>query len=176
MASHYLVRSPKGDFSFPHDVVISLMSKYVSIFQHCSTYNFYVIFRSTWYSYKFQLKSAWRKYFTKKKKHSFGTKQFSVSFFTFWVYLNVDVYHKKACGLDCPRNVLSCFYFFLRFSHTMTTKTILKCLKIVPFSFFRFLDRFVFRNPKKDIKVNSKVFNKRNVYKSKGIRALAPDR
>ena len=56
----------------------------------------------------------------KRSTYSFGTKQFSVSFFTFWVYLNVDVYHKKACGLDCPRNVLSCFYFFLRFSHTMT--------------------------------------------------------
>ena len=39
----------------------------------------------------------------------------------------------------------------------------------------RFLDRFVFRNPKKDVKINSKVFNKRNTYRSKGVRALAPD-
>ena len=43
------------------------------------------------------------------------------------------------------------------------------------FTLMRFLDRFVFRNPKKDVKINSKVFNKRNAYRSQGVRALAPD-
>merc|ERR1712141_507975 len=43
------------------------------------------------------------------------------------------------------------------------------------FTLMRFLDRFVFRNPKKDVKINSKVFNKRNTWGSKGVRALAPD-
>ena len=40
----------------------------------------------------------------------------------------------------------------------------------------RFLDRFVFRNPKKDKDVkSSSIFNKRNQYKPKGIKSLAPD-
>ena len=44
------------------------------------------------------------------------------------------------------------------------------------FTTMRFLDRFVFRNPKKtDLKSGSSVFNKRNQYRAKGIKSLAPD-
>ena len=44
------------------------------------------------------------------------------------------------------------------------------------FTTMRFLDRFVFRNPKKtDLKAGSSVFNKRNQYRAKGIKSLAPD-
>ena len=48
---------------------------------------------------------------------------------------------------------------------------------IQDFTIMRFLDRFVFRNPKKDVGVSksSSVFNKRSQYKAKGIKSLAPD-
>ena len=45
------------------------------------------------------------------------------------------------------------------------------------FTTMRFLDRFVFRNPKKTdlAKQGTSVFNKRNQYRAKGIKSLAPD-
>ena len=43
------------------------------------------------------------------------------------------------------------------------------------FTLMRFFDRFVFRNPKKDVKVNGSVFNRRLQYKAKGLKGLAPD-
>merc|ERR1719414_1017827 len=44
------------------------------------------------------------------------------------------------------------------------------------FTTMRFLDRFVFRNPKKtDLTKGTSVFNKRNQYRPKGIKSLAPD-
>ena len=48
---------------------------------------------------------------------------------------------------------------------------------IQDFTIMRFLDRFVFRNPKKDTgdSKSSSIFNKRNQYKAKGVKSLAPD-
>ena len=48
---------------------------------------------------------------------------------------------------------------------------------IQDFTIMRFLDRFVFRNPKKDTGVSksNSVFNKRTQYKPKGVKGLAPD-
>ena len=48
---------------------------------------------------------------------------------------------------------------------------------IQDFTIMRFLDRFVFRNPKKDAGVSKSgsVFNKRSQYKAKGVKSLAPD-
>lgn len=45
------------------------------------------------------------------------------------------------------------------------------------FTLMRFLDRFVFRNPKKEVKAGSgnTLFNKRKQYKAQGIKGLAPD-
>ncbi len=44
------------------------------------------------------------------------------------------------------------------------------------FTLMKFLDRFVFRNPKKEsAKISNSVFNKRQLYKPKGIKGLAPD-
>ena len=48
---------------------------------------------------------------------------------------------------------------------------------IQDFTIMRFLDRFVFRNPKKETgdSKSTSIFNKRNQYKAKGVKSLAPD-